>query len=116
MASTWPEVRALQGVADPGERAQKALAAMEDARGLMEAIADIRARAVHELYVRHGASKAARLLGISRVNLYRIIGQIPEVREQRRETAGQFAVALAAMAALNSATADGLLTAHIEKE
>lgn len=70
-------------VVDPTERAQKALALIEEARTIMEQAAEVRARAALDLYRMHGAAKAARLLGTSRVNLYRILGQIPEVRQQR---------------------------------
>jgi hypothetical protein len=77
----------LESVPDATERARKALAAMEDARTLMEDLAQTRARAVLELYQEHGASKAARLLGINRVNLYRIIRELPEVRSKQNGTA-----------------------------
>ena len=73
----------LKLVVDPTERAQKALALIEEARTIMEQAAEVRARATLDLYRMHGAAKAARLLGTSRVNLYRILGQIPEVRQQR---------------------------------
>jgi hypothetical protein len=99
-----PQIESLEGVADPVERAHRALMAMEDARNLMEGLAATRARAVYELYCAHGASKAARLLGISRVNLYRIIGQVPEVRQQRIATAVELAAVV--LAATNANTAD----------
>ena len=76
----WPvdhELQLLNAIADPAERAQRALAAIEDGRALMEKAAETRARAALELYQKHGAAKAARLLGTSRVNLYRIMGQLP---------------------------------------
>jgi transcriptional regulator with PAS, ATPase and Fis domain len=74
------DAAALATLAEPTERAQRALVAMEDARTLIGQLAQTRARAVYELYQEHGASKAARLLGINRVNLYRIIRELPEVR------------------------------------
>ena len=75
----------------------------------MEQLAQTRARAVHELYKQHGATKAARMLGISRVNLYRIIGQIPEVHQQRVTTAVN--VTAFALMALGGITASESITA-----
>jgi hypothetical protein len=77
------DVEVLNAVSDPAQRAAQALATIEQGRLLMEKAAEVRARAAFELYQKHGAPKAARLLGISRVNLYRIVGQVPEVRQQR---------------------------------
>lgn len=100
----------MEAVKDPAERAHKALMAMEDARDLMEALGEARARAVHQIYQNHGASKAARMLGISRVNLYRVIGQVPEVRQQRRAAAEELAaVAVAVMAAASTPTNENAL-------
>jgi hypothetical protein len=77
------DLEALSTISDPAERAQRALAVIEGGRELMERAAAARAGAALELYREHGAAKAARLLGTTRVNVYRIIGQIPEVKQQR---------------------------------
>ena len=102
-ADAWP-----LGIRDPVERASRSLVLMEQARTRMEELAEIRARAVYELYRQYGGSKAARLLGMSRMNLYRLIGQLPEVHQQRVEgrlqTAAALAAALSAAPAADSAT------------
>jgi hypothetical protein len=102
MAHPSLEVEALATLADPAERAQKALVAMEDARTLIGQLAQTRARAVYELYQEHGASKAARLLGINRVNLYRIIRELPEVRANQLNTAIEVTAVLATALASDS--------------
>jgi hypothetical protein len=98
-------LESLNAIADPAERAQQALAVIESGRTLMEKAAEARARAALELYQQHGAAKAARLLGTSRVNLYRIMGQLPEVRQQRlSKTIEASSFALLAIATLASST------------
>ena len=100
----WP-----LGVQDPIERASRALVLMEQARARMEELADIRARAIYEVYCLYGGSKTARLLGMSRMNLYRLIGQVPEVRQQRLDNrlqaAAMFAAALSAASTSESSDA-----------
>jgi len=103
IGSVSDELQSLNAILDPAERAQRALAVIEDGRSLMEKAAETRARAALELYNQHGAAKAARLLGTSRVNVYRIIGQLPEVRHQRlSKTVEVSTVALAALAMVAS--------------
>lgn len=80
-------VAALTAQQDPVVRAHQALVEIENARTLMEDLALERAKAVCELYKQHGASKAARLLGINRVSLYRVIRELPEVKAHRNGVA-----------------------------
>jgi hypothetical protein len=89
------DLESLASVPDPTDRAQRALVAMEDARTLIQQLAETRARAVYELYQLHGASKAARLLGVNRVNLYRIIRELPEVRAKQLNTAVEVSTLIA---------------------
>ena len=103
----------MMGIADPLERAARALVVMEDARDLQSKMARIRGLAVYEVYTAHGAAKAARLLGISRAGLYRIIAEHapPEVKEARRDTAMVAAItALAMMGALQGVAPPSSLT------
>lgn len=83
------EVEQLMRLTDPIERSARALVVMEEARDLQATMARIRGLAVYEVYTAYGAAKAARLLGISRAGLYRIIGEHapPEVKEARRDKA-----------------------------
>jgi ribosomal protein S12 methylthiotransferase accessory factor YcaO len=97
-------VAALTAHPDPVVRAQQALVEIENARTLMEELALERAKAVYELYKQHGASKAARLLGINRVNLYRVIRELPEVKAQQNGVALQATlVTLQLLTSLNGA-------------
>lgn len=82
-------LEALSAVEDPGERHAAFLQAMNDARELQAELARRRGLTVYELYHQHGAGKAARLLGISRASLYRIIAEHapPEVKKARKDAA-----------------------------
>jgi hypothetical protein len=102
------DLAALRTICDPAERAQRALAVIEGGRELMERAADTRARAALELYQQHGASKAARLLGTTRVNLYRILGQIPEVRQQRLSRAIETGLVVGTVLATSASTSYNL--------
>ena len=76
---------------------------MEQVRELMATLAETRARAVYELYQEHGAPKAARMLGINRVNLYRIIRELPEVRAKHASAAaGATVVAMTVLSSLGT--------------
>lgn len=79
------EVQALEAIEDPIERSTAALHAIEEARVLMSELAKVRSRSVADASRRYGASKAARLLGTSRHNMYRVIsnGLTPEERSLR---------------------------------
>ena len=89
MTNNETVVATLTAQPDPMVRAQQALVEIENARTLMEQLALERAKAVYELYKQHGASKAARLLGINRVNLYRVIRELPEVKVHQNGVALQ---------------------------
>jgi len=104
-------VAAISAIEDPAERHAGFLGAMNDARELQADLARRRGLTVYELYHLHGARKAARLLGISRASLYRIIAEHapPEVKQARNEaalmTVGIVAAALAE--AQNASTSAG---------
>lgn len=76
------------------------LRALEETRALQAELMTARGAAVYELYTRHGASKAARLLGISRAGLYKLITEHapPEVKEARRKAIAGVVTAVAAAA------------------
>ncbi len=101
------DLRAIQTIVDPLERNHAFLVALEETRKLQADLAMGRGLAIYELYAREGASKAARLLGISRAGLYKIIAEHapPEVKEARRKAlAGVVeAVVVAAAAAQEQA-------------
>ena len=82
-------------------------------------MARIRGLAVYEVYTAHGAAKAARLLGISRAGLYRIIAEHapPEVKDARRDKAMVAAItALAMMGALQGITPPQSLTDELSSD
>jgi DNA-binding phage protein len=95
-----PDPESIKLIQDPIARYQAFLAAMERTRELHAALALGRGLAVYELYVRDGASKAARQLGMSRAGLYKIIAEYApdEVKEARRRALAGVAVAVAAAA------------------
>ena len=71
MRDTWSveshvDLDAFRAIEDPLERHAKLLRALEDTRTLQSQLMVARGATVYELYTREGASKAARLLGISR--------------------------------------------------
>lgn len=109
----------MMRITDPLERAARALVVMEEARDLQSTMARIRGLAVYEVYTAHGAAKAARLLGISRAGLYRIIAEHapPEVKEARRDKAMFAAItALAMMGALQGITPPTSLTDELPSD
>ena len=74
---------------------------MDLARQRLSDLADIRALLAAELYVRHGSTEGARLLGINRNSLYRIvqrflIGEGLEVDPQSRRKVREALTALVA--------------------
>jgi len=82
---------------------------MNEARELQAELARRRGLTVYELYHRHGAGTAARLLGISRASLYRIIAEHApdEVKKARKEAAVMTAALLAAaLVAAQTASSD----------
>ena len=87
---------------DPLERNQKYLVVLDQLRELQSAIAAERGATIYEVYVTHGAPKAAKLLGMTRTALYRVIARHApeEVKQARKDSA------LQATAALASAVAD----------
>lgn len=109
----------MMRITDPLERAARALVVMEEARDLQSTMAQIRGLAVYEVYTAHGAAKAARLLGISRAGLYRIIAEHapPEVKDARRDKAMVAAIAaLAMMGALQGITPPQSLTDELSSD
>lgn len=109
----------MMRITDPLERAARALVVMEEARDLQSTMARIRGLAVYEVYTAHGAAKAARLLGISRAGLYRIIAEHapPEVKEARRDKAMFAAItALAMMGAPQGITPPTSLTDELPSD
>jgi hypothetical protein len=96
------ELDELLRIADPVERASKALRVMDQARELQSTMAQVRGLAVYQTYASQGAGRAAASHGISRAGLYRIIAEHapPEVKQARRETAAVVAVAALVMLAV----------------
>lgn len=87
--------------------------AMEDARNRLSDLADERSRIAAAIYVEHGPSEGAKLLGINRNSLYRIVQRFlagegldvdPESRRQVRE-ALKALIAAAAVGAVAVAAA-----------
>jgi DNA-binding phage protein len=94
--------QAIRAIRDPLERNQAYLRALEEARRLQADLTTGRGLAIYELYARDGASKAARLLGISRAGLYKIIAEHapPEVKEARRKALAGVVEAVVTAAAM----------------
>lgn len=91
---------ALRSIEDPLQRHAALMRALEDTRALQDELMVARGATVYELYTREGASKAARLLGISRAGLYKLIAEHapPEVKEARRKAIADVVTAVAAAA------------------
>jgi hypothetical protein len=77
---------ALEAMPNPVVRHAHILVRIEEVREQFDELCLLRARTVQEISEVYGPSKAALLLGISRMTLYRIVGQIPEVRQTRSAT------------------------------
>jgi hypothetical protein len=96
------EVRALKAIDSPVDREAAARQMAERARELTEAVARVRAEAIKEVYDVFGGTKTSRLLGINRVNLYRLI---EPVRTEAEKQARAAKWAVAAELILGAATA-----------
>jgi DNA-binding phage protein len=94
------DLAAIRSIEDPLQRNALLLRALEDTRVLQKELMIARGAAIYELYTREGASKAARLLGISRAGLYKLIAEYapPEVKEARRMAIANVVTAVAAAA------------------
>jgi hypothetical protein len=102
-------VKAISAIENLTERHAAFLVAMNEARELQADLARRRGLTVYELYHKHGAGTAARLLGISRASLYRIIAEHApdEVKQARREAAVMTAALVAtALLAAQAASVD----------
>lgn len=86
---------------------------MEVARTRLSELADERARMAAAIYVKHGPTEGARLLGINRNSLYRIVQRLlagegidvdPESRRQIREALGSLLAGAAVGAAAAAMT------------
>jgi DNA-binding phage protein len=95
------DLSAIRQIEDPLQRHTELLRALEISRALHNELMVARGATVYELYTREGASKAARLLGISRAGLYKLIAEYapPEVKEARRKAIANVVTAVAAAAA-----------------
>jgi len=83
-SATRPEIRKLLAIESPLDRETAARKAIEDARELMESAVLVRAGAIKEMYDVLGATKTARLLGMNRVALYRVIEPVRTAEERER--------------------------------
>jgi len=103
------DLAAVRQIEDPLQRHTELLRALEFARTLHHELMVARGATVYELYTREGASKAARLLGISRAGLYKLIAEYapPEVKEARRKAIANVVTAVAAAAAQQSSGTPG---------
>lgn len=79
-----PEIRELLELQSPLEREMAARKVMEEARELLESASLVRAGAIKEMYDVLGATKTARLLGMNRVALYRVIEPVRTAEERDR--------------------------------
>ncbi len=95
------DLAAIRQIEDPLQRHAELLRALETSRALHNELMVARGATVYELYTREGASKASRLLGISRAGLYKLIAEYapPEVKEARRKAIANVVTAVAAAAA-----------------
>ena len=95
------DLAAIRRIEDPLQRHAELLRALETARARYNELMVARGATVYELYTREGASKASRLLGISRAGLYKLIAEYapPEVKEARRKAIADVVTAVAAAAA-----------------
>ena len=95
------DLAAIRQIEDPLQRHTELLRALESSRALHNELMVTRGATVYEVYTREGASKAARLLGISRAGLYKLISEYapPEVKEARRKAIANVVTAVAAAAA-----------------
>lgn len=103
-----------EAMPDPVLRHAHLLMRINEAQERLDALRLMRARTAQELVERYGATKAARLLGISRVSLYRIVGQVPEVQQARAASRSASAAAISSILAESAARAAEL--ERIEKE
>lgn len=91
------------------------LVRIEEAQERLEALRLLRARTVREVSDLYGPTKAARLLGMSRVSLYRIVGQIPEIQQSRSEARLDAATRLFEILAATAAAAEAAAPRAIER-
>ena len=103
------DLNTIRAIEDPLQRHVELLRALEAVKACQQELMAARGATVYELYTRDGAAKAARLLGISRAGLYKLIAEHapPEVKEARRQAIGNVVVAVAAAAAAASAQQSG---------
>src|SRR5580698_8679814 len=87
MVDISSETATLRAIESPVEREAAARQVAELARELIEAVNVVRAEAIKEVYDVFGGTKTSRLLGINRVNLYRLIEPARTEAEKQARTA-----------------------------
>ena len=109
------ETAALRAIESPLDRESAARQVAEQARELLEAISEVRAEAIKEVYDVFGGTKTSRLFGINRVALYRIIEPV-RTEQEKQAKATKWAIAAEALLTIamsgSSAREDAVADAH----
>jgi hypothetical protein len=71
MANT--DVQTLRAIEDPATRAANVITAIDEVQRLLSQLTEVRSEAIYDLYKQVGATNTAKILGISRMNVHRVV-------------------------------------------